>query len=164
MKLRPVKKALFYQIFSCLFISIFSGFIPALLYIFILAMLSKLGRQNTIQDNQTLLIVYIFSFLVIYLIFIVKKYIYIKTSYISFDKHGIEVYQSFISQTKKIVPYINVQSFEVNQSVFERLIGLGTIFLYTKNEDENYELSGYNFKMAEEFVENAVNEYHIVTK
>lgn len=137
--------------------------IPLVISIFILGLLSKFGRETTVGDTQLLIAVYIISFLVKYFASLVKEFLYLKNSYISSDKNGIEVYSSIIGQNKNIIPYINLHSFEVNQGFLERLIGLSTIYIYTDGE-EAYELPGFRYNQADSFIKGAVEEYGLKIK
>lgn len=161
MKLTTHKNFLVYNIFSKVFISIFASIIPVLIATFILGLLHKLEIQINTPNGQLLLIVYIFSFILVYLFSLIKEFVYQKNFYLLLDENGIEIFESFITQSKNIIPLINLQSFEVSQSFWERLLGLGTIFITTKHDEVNYEISGLEYKSASEFIEKASKKYKL---
>jgi uncharacterized membrane protein YdbT with pleckstrin-like domain len=161
--LRPQLKSLFLAIISNFILSIFAAIIPSFIFVFYLAFAQKFGRNPTIENNQTLFTIYLVSLVLIYIFSLIKKYFYTKNTVIILNQNGLEISSSFISQAKHTLPHINLQSFEVNQNMFERIFNLGTLYIYTKGQDENYEFNGLDFNSASNFINQATREYKIKT-
>lgn len=118
----------------------------------------------TIQDSSTLFYVYSLSLILIYVTTLIKEYFYVAKAYISTEENGIVIYKSFIGQNKSNIPYVRISSVEVNQSVFDKMLGLATLYVYTKNNDENYELPGLKYSDASSFADKIIKEYKLGIK
>ncbi|MFA6250457.1 MAG: PH domain-containing protein [Candidatus Shapirobacteria bacterium] len=164
MKIRPNFKSLYPKIISALPFSLVAALIPLLITFFIYGLLAKFGREETAEDTGIIIAIYGISSIVIYLSSLIKKYLYVKNTYISSDGNGIEVYSLIIGKSKTIIPYLNLHTFEVSQGLVERILNLGTINISSRNSEEGYELGGFDYQQADSFVSGVGKDYGVKVK
>ena len=164
MKITPNINWLIYKSVSQLMLSAVAAVIPLILGVFYFGFMVKLGREMTVQDSSTLLYVYSLSLILIYVITLIKEYFYVAKAHISTEENGIVIYKSFIGQNKNNIPYVRISSVEVNQSAFDKMLGLGTLYVHTKNNDESYEISGLRYSDASGFADKIIKEYKLGIK
>jgi len=164
MIIKPNANWLIYKGISQLMLSAVAAIVPLLAAVFYFSFMVKLGREMTTQDTSILLYVYSLSFILIYVVNVITNYFYVVNTDISIEENGIVIRRSFIGQNKGNVPFVRISSIEVNQSVFERIFGLGTLFLYIKNNNENHELPGFKYSDASSFADIIMKEHKLNIK
>lgn len=145
-------------------LSAVAAIVPLLAAVFYFSFMVKLGREMTTQDTGILLYVYSFSFILIYVINVIINYFYVVNTDISIEENGIVIRRTLIGQNKYNVPFVRISSVEVDQSALERILGLGTLFLYMKNNNENHELPGFKYSDASRFADMIMKEHKLNIK
>ena len=104
---------------------------------------------------------YFISVVLIFIFRTISLIAYVKKTYILVYKNSVEIYREFLTTIKNQVMYASIESVEINQSVVEKIFGLSTVFINTKNVDEQYELAGFECGVSSLWAEKLEQEYKI---
>ncbi len=98
--------------------------------------LSATGIENVNRAGNILMaVVIIFSLLTIVLGIILSFVKYISNTY-SIGDYALTLHKGLISKTEVIIPYKQVQSVDINQSIIFRMLGLSTLIILSAGIDE----------------------------
>ncbi len=158
MKIRPSKAYFFFQIPFKLLFAFFLSYIPMLLLMLFWAMLSKTTMQNS---YERIILLYLLIYAGIAGWMILSDYLYYRSSYIESDDEGVTYLESGFSRSRGTWPYASIEQAEVEQSFMGRLLNLSTLFITTKNDEEDVVFRGYRYADAEKFADTLQNRFAV---
>lgn len=159
MVIKPSVKYFYLNFFIQFVFSFIVAVLPLMLYVIILSLAQKFGED--IRAYSTLPFItkaYLISYFLVLIFLLIKDYFYYKNTSLETNTNGVSLTKSFISHSTNQFPFISVKSAEVNQGLVERIFSLSTLYVYTKDTDQNLEISGLDYiestKLANSITDN----------
>lgn len=158
MKIRPSKRYFIFQIPFKLLAAFFLSYIPLLLLMFVWGTIQQWGMK---VEYGLLIGIYLLFYVFIAGWMIISDYLYYHSSYLESDDEGVTYLESGFSRSHGTWPYASIEYGEVAQSFMGRLLNLSTIFITTKNEEEDVVFRGYRYADAEKFIDTLQNKFAV---